>query len=488
MRWLAMRSVVGQILALGAAVVLARLVTPAQFGHAAVALLFTLVAVVLTFEGFAGALVQQAEVNERHRQVAVLMNLAAGTVLGAAVLLMVPFVWRPIFGSQTAALIALASPSFLIASVGTVSRAMLLRRLDFRQVTKIDLLGALGGNVTAVVMAVFHLGAVAIVGGSMAGIALGSVLMLLAVPEPWPRWHRQEARDVIGYGGPSALAGLVSQMFSNVDYWILAARLTAYQTGIYYRAFNVGVVYQSKISNVMMEMAFPVYSRLESRDEMRRLHERAARIHAVAIFPLLALLAVLAPIAIPFVFGSQWRPAVKPTEIMAVAGMFAAILVGYSQVMQAVGRTRALMRFNVIMLLTYAGTIFLASTHGLVVVAIAVAAFYAAVLAAAYQFLLKPSIGLSISRLIPELGPAVIGCAALVAVCDPLRVILAPQLPAPVTLSLIGVIGLVIYGSVLRVLFRQAWRDFADLVVRVVPRISRVMGPRGAARAAEVSG
>ena len=277
-------------------------------------------------------------------------------------------------------------------------------------------------------------------------------------------------------------------MFSNVDYWILAARLTAYQTGIYYRAFNVGVVYQSKISNVMMEMAFPVYSRLESRDEMRRLHERAARIHAVAIFPFLALLAVLAPIAIPFVFGSQWRPAVKPTQIMAVAGMFAAILVGYSQVMQAVGRTRALMRFNVIMLLTYAATIFFASTHGLVVVAIAVATFYAAVLAAAYQFLLKPSIGLSISRLIPELGPAVIGCAALVAVCDPLRVILAPHLPAPVTLGLIGLIGLVIYGLVLRVLFRRAWRDFADLVVRVVPRISRVMGPRGATPAAEVSG
>ncbi len=482
-----MRSVVGQILALGAAVVLARLVTPAQFGHAAVALLFTLVAVVLTFEGFAGALVQQAEINERHRQVAVLMNLAAGTVMGAVVLLLVPFVWRPIFGSQTAALIALASPSFLIASIGTVSRAILLRRLDFRKVTQIDLLGTLGGSVASVMMAIFHLGGVAIVGGAMAGIGLGSVLMLLAVPEPWPWWHRQEARDVIGYGGPSALAGLVSQMFSNVDYWILAARLTAYQTGIYYRAFNVGVGYQSKISNVMMEMAFPVYSRLENRDEMRRLHERAARIHAVAIFPLLALLAVLAPIAIPFVFGAQWSPAVKPTEIMAVAGMFAAILTGYSQVMQAVGRTKALMRFNVMMLLTYAGTIFLASPHGLVVVAIAVAAFYAAVLAAAYHFLLGPAIGLSIRRLIPELGPAVIGCLALAAVCVPLRVILAPQLPAVVTLSVIGVIGLGIYGLVLRVLFRHAWRDFASLVVRVVPRISRIPGLRSRAPAAEVS-
>ena len=61
LRWLAVTRMVGETLALAAAVALARLITPAAFGHAAVALIFLPLAGILTFEGFASALVQRAD-------------------------------------------------------------------------------------------------------------------------------------------------------------------------------------------------------------------------------------------------------------------------------------------------------------------------------------------------------------------------------------------------------------------------------------------
>lgn len=489
-RWLAVKSVIGEFIAVASTVALARLVAPGQFGHAAVALLFNLLAVILTFEGFAAALVQRSEISERHRQVAVFLNLVGGAALTGLVVLTVPIIWRPIFGAETAKLIVLTSPSFLIAGVGTVSRAMLWRQMNFRRVTQIDLLSALGGSLVSVIMAVLHFGAIALIVGADVSIAIGSGLMLLAAPEPLPRFHGKEAKDILGYGAASAFANIVSTMTGNVDYWIVAARLTAYQTGIYYRAFNLGVMYQSKISNVMMALAFPVYSRLENREDMRRWHERVVRIHAVAIFPVMALLIVLAPVAIPFVFGAMWRPSVVPTQILAGAGMVTAILTGYGQVLQAVGRPQTLVRSNVVILIVYGSAVAVAVNHGLTAVAVAVVSVYVGVLVCVYQFLLGPHLGLSLRSLASELGPAVVSCAAMVVVALPLRIVFERGLPAPMTIVLVAPLAVAAYGVTLRVLFKSAFQDFRGLVVRAVPQLERLRIPirRGRKVTAEAAG
>jgi O-antigen/teichoic acid export membrane protein len=472
-RWLALKGVMGEGLALTTAVVLARLVSPAGFGHAAVALMFIPLATIVTFEGFASALVQRESVLDSHRRVAALLSLGGGAVLSATLLASVPLVWRPIFGQETATLVALASPVFLIAGIGTVSRATLWRRLDFRLMTIIDLVSSAAGNVIAVTLAVVGLGAKAIVTGAVAGTAVGALCLIWVSPEPLPRWHGRSAHEIGQFGLFAALGGLVSALSENVDYWILAARLSPYQVGIYYRAFNLGVVYQSKLSNVMMQLAFPVYSRLTDRKQMRDLHERAARIHAAVIFPLLALLIPLAPIVIPFVFGSAWAGAVVPAQILAGGGMMAAVLTGYAQVMLAVGRPRILLQFNVATLVIYATAVALAAGHGLVVVSITVVAVELVILLAAYRFLLGPQLGITVARLIPGLGPAVTGCVALLAVTVPLRVILEPQLPRSLTIGVIGLVGACVYALVLRSAFRPTWDDLVTLVIRVFPPLAR---------------
>lgn len=488
LRWFALKSVVGEVIAVTSTVALARLVTPGQFGHAAVALLFNMLAVILTFEGFAAALVQRPDITERHKQVSVLLNLVGGAGLMGLVLLTVPIVWRPIFGSETAELIALASPSFLLAGIGSVARALLWRRLDFRRVTQIDLLSTFGANVVSVVMAVLHFGAVALVVGADFGIAFTSVLMLLVAREPLPRFHWKEAKDIVGYGAASAFANIVGTLQGNVDYWIVAARLGAYRTGIYYRAFSLGVNYQSKISNVMMQLAFPVYSRLETRDEMRRLHERGVRIHAATIFPLLTLLIVIAPVAIPFVFGPEWRPAVVPTQILAGAGMVNAMLTGYGQILQAVGRPQILLYSNLAILVVYSAAVLAVVDHGLIAVAVAVVVVYIGILAWVYQFLLGPALGLSVRSLVPELGPALGSCLIMVAVALPLRLLIEGYLPSVITIAVVAPIAAGVYVSVLRLLFRPAWDDLARILVRTVPQIARFRGRRTQAVAAEVAG
>lgn len=473
-RWVMLTRVASETLALGATVALARLLAPAQFGEAAVALIFIPLATILTFEGFASALVQRESIDEHHIRAAVSMSLLGGALLSGLAAALVPLLWRPLFGAPTASLMLLMSPVFLIAALGGVSRALLWRRLRFRRMSLIEMAALSVGNLLALGLALAGFGARAIVLGALVQVALGTVLLFAAAPTPLPRWHRSAQQQISGFGVPAALAGLVDVMFRNVDYAIVAARLPAASTGIYWRAFNLGVVYQDKLSGVMMQLAFPVYARTESHAELRRLHERATRVHAAVIFPLLASLIVLAPPMIPFVLGAAWRASVKPTQILAAAGMIAAILTGYPQVMLAVGKPRALLRFNLAMLLGYATAIYLAVGHGLVVVAIAASSAYLCILVGVYRFLLGRSVGLSIRRLIPELGPAVAGCLALAAVSEPLRLLLEPALPTALTIALVGSAGLFAYTGALRLVSPAAWHDLGLLLVRVFPPLERL--------------
>lgn len=472
-RWLMLTRISSEALGVVAMVALARLMSPAEFGHAAVALIFLPLAAILTFEGFASALVQRERIEASQLHAATLMSLLGGAVLTALALGLTPVLWRPLFGVRTAQLMAMASPVFLLACAGGVPRALLWRRLDFRRMGLIDTASLTAGNALAVVLALAGLQARAIVWGALTQVALGSLLLLLAAPPPRPslrlraHWHAQ--REISAFGVPAALAGLVDVLFRNVDYAILAARLPAAQTGIYWRAFNLGVVYQDKLSGVMMQLAFPVYSRTESRAQLRGLHERATRVHAAVIFPLLTLLIVLAPLLIPWLLGARWAAAVVPTQILAVAGMVAAILTGYPQVMLALGRPRALLRFNMAMLLGYAAVVELAAGHGLRVVAVAVTVFYLAILAGVYRLLLRRHLGISVRGLLGELGPALAGCVALAVVAAPLRALLAPALAPVLTLALVSTAGLLAYVATLRAVSPAAWRDLGLLLARVLP-------------------
>jgi PST family polysaccharide transporter len=468
-RWLTLTRICGEAVGLVAMVVLARLISPAEFGRAAVALIFVPLATILTFEGFASALVQRETIDHRHLHAAMLMSLLGGVLLSALAAGLAPLLWQPLFGARTAELMGLAAPVFLLAGTGGVSRALLWRALDFRRMGLIDVLSLTVGNVVALALALAGLAAAAIVLGALAQVLTGTLLLLAAAPPPRPRLSSSAQREIRAFGVPAALAGLVDVLFRNVDYAILAARLSAAQTGVYWRAFNLGVVYQDKLSGVMMQLAFPVYARTESRAQLRTLHERATRVHAAAIFPLLTALIVLAPLLIPFVLGPRWTPSVTPTRILALAGMVAAILTGYPQVMLALGRPRALLRFNVGMLLGYAAAVALAAGHGLIVVASVVAGFYVLILAAVYRLLLARHLGISLWGLIPELGPAIAGCLALAAVGEPLRALLTPSLGAPLTIVVVGLAGALAYIATLRAVSPAAWRDLGLLLARVLP-------------------
>jgi O-antigen/teichoic acid export membrane protein len=481
LRWSLPARLGTEVLTLASMVVLARLIAPAEFGHYAVALVVGEIAMVVPGEGVGSALVQRQTLERVHLQAGMVLALVAGAVLAAIMLALAALVVVPIFGESTAELVRLSTPSCLIAAASAVPTAVLRRRLAFRRLSVMDIVSTGTRAVASVGLALAGLGAESLVlGGMLSGIAAAAIAWTGAWPPP-PRLHLCAAREVLDYGLPAALASISWVGFRNCDYAIVGARLGAAQTGFYFRAYSLAVEYQKKISIVMSQIGFPVLARAQGTADGAVLRHQMVRLLTTLLFPLLTLLAVLAPVAVPLVFGADWKQAVVPTQILALGGASTLVIDTAGVALMAAGRARALLAYGWGHFTTYAAAVFVAAPHGLAAVAVGASIVHTAFLYIAYALVLRGTGRSALACLWDDVAPATVSCAALAAAAAPVGIVLSHTGVAGVLqASAVAAVGTGAYLLALRLVFPSCWRDMWAVARRVVP--ARPAGLRAARR------
>jgi O-antigen/teichoic acid export membrane protein len=471
LRWITAARVGVELLLLGAMVLLARLIPPSAFGVFAVVVIIQEIALSFPAEGIGSALVQRKDITRRHLQGGLAVSLTAGAALAAITLLLAALVVRPVFGDETAVLVAVATPAFLLGAILAVPMALLRRNLDFRRLSVIDFTYTFLRSALAVVLAVgFGMDASALVLGGLLAVALTLGLGLVLAPIPLPRWHSAEIRELLPYGGPAALACVAWTGFRNGDYAIVGARLGTAQAGLYWRAFQLAVEYQRKISVVMSQIAFPVLARTASADDLFALRRRMVQLLTVSVFPLLVALVILAPDIVPWVFGPRWEPAVLPTQILAGAGAATVVIDAVGSALMAAGRAKALLGYGVAHFAVYVGAILVASYFGLAAVAIASVAVHAIFMVVAYEILLHDRQEHALRCLWVDVRPATISCCALLVAAAPVEwLLLRSSVPPFVHVALVGPVAAAAYLAALRLWFPVTFGDLVSLVRRIVP-------------------
>ncbi len=474
-RWSAISRPTVEIIQLGSIVVLARLLTPADFGRYAIAMIVQEVSFLLVAAGLSSALVQRKTVSREHLQTGLAVSLIAGLILGALTLLAASVVVAPIFGARTAVLVGLMAPVCLLAALNTVPTATLQRRMAFRRLSEIEVANTFVRAAVCIGLALAGLGGVALVIGMLTSAFVATMIAWLSAPPPMPRLNRAAARELMGFGVPVSIASLSWIGFSNVDYAIIGARLGPLQTGFYYRAYTVAVEYQTKIAVVMSQVGFPVLSRTSGPDELSRLYRQMIRMLTLVLFPLLVLLAIGAPVAVPFLFGSQWSEAVVPVQILALGGATTILINAVGTVLMATGRTRTLLGYGVAHFVVYGLTVLLVVRWGIVAVAIAAAVVHSLFSVVAYALMLRETTEHPLRRMWDDVAPATVSCLGLTVVALPASMAFtALHLPAVLWLAALGLVAVPPYLITLRVCFPATWRSQRGALERILPWSKRL--------------
>jgi O-antigen/teichoic acid export membrane protein len=470
LRWVAYARIIIEVGLFAAMVFIARLVPPSAFGIFAVIVLVQELALTMPMEGVGGALVQRKQVDREHLEAGFCLTILTSLMLAATSAVVAVLIVQPVFGHETMVLLLATTPYFLLGAIFAMPMAILRRGLDFRVMSILDVAQNTVRALATIVLAVIGLDASALVFGGMIGLAVGVVLGLWLAPVPLPRWHRQAARDLLPYGGPAALATLAWTGFRNGDYAIIGGVLGTTQAGLYWRAYQLAVEYQSKIAVTMTQIAFPVLSRSRDIEEMLSLRQRMVRLQTVVIFPLLAVLVLLAPAIIPWLFGPNWTEAVTPTQVLVLGGAATLVINAAGSALMAAGRAQALLGFGVGHFVVYAGAVVAVAHLGIVAVAIAGSIVHTIFLGVAYETMLRGLVKSPLRTLAGDLWPALAACLGLAALAVPVTLALESA-GAPVT-ALVAGVGLaaaVGYLGALRLFFPSSSRDLGLALRRILP-------------------
>jgi lipopolysaccharide exporter len=471
LRWTVIARPAGEAVLLGSTVVLAHLIAPAEFGRYAVAAIAGSIAVIPR-AGVSAALVQRPTVSREHLQSAIALALLIGLGLVALTLAAAGVVVRPLYGERTAQLVRLTAPICLVVAAGTVSSGMLQRRLAIRTLSLIEVASTLTRVAATIGMALAGMNAVALVLGWLIGEALELGLLCVWAPPPVPRLHREPARELLSFGIPASLAASSWFGFRNCDYAIIGARLGVLPAGLYFRAYTIGVEYQKKVSQVMNTVGFPMLARTRSADELGELRIRMVRMLTMVLFPLLVLLAIMAPVLVPWLFGARWAPAVVPTQILALGGASTLVIDAAGAALMATGRARAVMGFGWGHFAAYALAVFLLAPLGLDAVAIGAAVVHTLFLLVSYVLLLNGTGERPLVRLWQDIKPATVSCTGLALAAVPASLALrhAQVAPAPYLAAVLAAGGAA-YLLAMRIAFPASLRSLRSFISHLLPRL-----------------
>ena len=475
LRWTVMRGVVVEGTNLLGVAVLARLVAPAEFGRYAIALIVLLLSTVPTW-AVSYTIVQRDQMDRDHLKTGQTLSILIGLAMCALAFGGAQTIVPAVFGARTALLVLLMIPACFINSVNTVQYATLSRRLDFRRLSILDMTISVVSTVVAIPLAVLGFNGEAIVLGVDVASLAGFILICSWVLPPIPNFSRRAARDFVRSGIPAAANAASLVCFENCDYVIVGARVGALRAGYYFRAYTLGVVYQTKISQVITTVGLPMLSRVRSEDEVHRLRRRMIHTTTLILFPLLTALAIVAPRFVTWFYGPAWKASVVPVQMLTIGGAAMLVAQAVTVSMLSSGRPRAVALWGWGHFFVYGGAVFAVAHLGLPAVAAAAVVVHTTFLMIAYFILYHGSASRALTGAAKDLLPAGASCVLLAAVALPASV-LASTLGIPILpyLLIVAIAGSTGYFVSLRLWFPNELRELGVFGGRLLPARLRRM-------------
>lgn len=463
-------SVIGQIAtqALGfvITVILARLLSPVEFGLMALVYVFTGFAGVFQELGLGAAVIQKRDVTDRHLTSVFWVNLGSGVILVAILFVLAPPIASFFDETILASLLRVVSLTFLLGSIGIVHRTILMKSLKFDRLALVATTSTLAGGVVGISMATQDFGVWSLVGQTITTSSISATLLWLLSPwRPAFSFSISALRDLWNFSLNLLGTGTINYWARRLDNVLIGRVLGTDTLGIYSKAYSVMLMPLTAVSRVVSRVMFPALSSIQQDvARVRRVYLRTTRTIALATFPLmLGLLAVVEPFVLAL-FGDQWRAMIPALHVFCLTGLWQSISTLNGNLYLSRGRADLQFRVGLFTKTLLILAIVVGLQWGMmgVVVAYSVASLLNTYVTFRFAGGL---VGLSFAALLAKLAP-VLACASVMAlIVWTLGSTLTSWSPG-MRLALQVPVGVVSYFALVHFLKLEAYRDVFDLLSR----------------------
>ena len=459
--WIAFSFGATQLIAIATNLLLARVLSPQDFGLVAMANL--LLAFVGPFHD-SGLLPAFVALKERVRESAATIAWSTpvtGLAVAAVTMLAAPLAGALFERPDVVPVIRVLGFVFVLNGLAVAPLAVISKELAFRSKAAVAIVAALTEGTAALVLALRGAGYWSLVG---AQLARASVTVLaawwLAPWKPLGRFVWARFREMARFGRHMVAGNLLGLLGSYLDNIVVGRWLGAEALGLYGTAFRWGRLPAQALGTTANQVAFPSYVAVQA--EPARLKAAYLRVlHAVSALALPASLGLLvvAPVLVATLYPPRWAGMVAPLQIFAIFGLVNALVATTGDVFKAAGRPGWIPGLAVVHLPSLAAALWFLTAYGPAGAAsgllLATLVSGAVALTATFRLL-----GVSLRELAGTLGAPSAAALLMAAAVLALRHALGGT-PGLVALAVLVAAGILVYAGALRLLGRERWDELA---------------------------
>lgn len=458
--------IAAQVIAWSSTLLVVRLLDPSDYGLFAMSQVVVAGLNFMNGWGFANSLVQARTIDRRMIGQVFAMLLLTNGVLAVAQLAIAPLAATHFREPMVVDILRVQALLYLTTPFIALPSALLSRDIQFRSQALANMIAAIVGALTALVMAYLGYGVWALVYAPIAAFAVrGVILSVSSRLLVMPVFDFRGAGQIIGFGSAMTAIQLLWILQSQSDIFIAGRAFETYELGLYAEAVFLTMILTSRFLPPLNDVAYPAYSELHKRGDSLAPHfVRVMRTVSLVVMPFYIGLALTAPEAVETVFGEKWLPMAPIVSGLALAMPAIALQIMCSPATNATGRARISLYMSLFGALAFPASFLVGIGYG--PMGLVHAWWIAAPALLIFSLAITlPVLEVSLSQLLRAIAPSLVATAMMAGAVAALD----PQLVAwHSALRLVALIatGVAIYGGVLWIGYREVVLDAVSMIRR----------------------
>ncbi|OGU65388.1 MAG: hypothetical protein A2W30_09065 [Ignavibacteria bacterium RBG_16_36_9] len=321
-------------------VILARLLTPKDFGLIGMVVVFTGLAELFATLGLGKSIIRMKNINEDHITTATIVTVCSSILIFLVFYFTAPAIAGFYNEPKLISILRALAVLFILQGISTVSYSQIMRELDFKTITIIHIFTSIVYGTVSASLALINFGVWSLVLGKISSQFLGLILSVYKFPAKLkPSIRKKEFKELIGFGSGVSLSNILFYGTTNIDYLLIGKFLNPQALGLYTRAFNFVTQTMGQITAGTQIVLFPAFSAVQdNKEKLRRAYLRTVQTVSYILFPVLFSMVVVSDYIVKGLYGTKWVGTIPSLKILLLAGVLRVTLQYSGSIAHATGK------------------------------------------------------------------------------------------------------------------------------------------------------
>lgn len=349
--------------------VIARILSPADYGLVGMLSIFMAIAQCLIDSGFSNALIRKQRRTDIDNNTVFYFNLVISLGLYGILYAIAPWVAdfydEPILKN----LMRVLCITVIINSLAVVQRADYTARIDFKTQARASFAAAVASGVVGIILALNGFGVWTIVWQQITSAVVSTLLLwMFASWYPKLQYSWESFHELFGYGSKLMISSLLDTTYNNIYPIVIGKIFSASTLGFYTRALHFAQLPSSNVTGIIQRVTFPVLSKLQNDDErLQHNYRKLLKMSAFIIFPMMCLLAAVSKPLVVILIGEKWTFCSVLLIPMCFDMMWYPVHAINLNLLQVKGRSDLFLRLEIIKKILGVTVLFLSIPFGIIV-------------------------------------------------------------------------------------------------------------------------